>query len=77
MNGRGYNSGNSNSEKNLIFNNIRYVKPIYIVKEDQQATRNLYYDNNPYYLNQNLLNINRNKGIYNTSRNSNTSRDLS
>jgi hypothetical protein len=76
MNGRGYNSGNSNSEKNLIFNNIRYVKPIYIVKEDQQATRNLYYDNNPYFLNNNLLN-NRVKGIYNTSRNSNASREMS
>lgn len=79
MNGRLLSHGSSSSEKNLLFHNIRYVKPAQLLNEiHHQDIRNLYYDNNPYYLNQNLLNNNRNKGIYNTSsRNNNTSRDLS
>ena len=76
MNGRALTPGNSSSEKNLMFNNIRYVKPIFLVKDDHKETRNLYYDSNPYFLNNNLLN-NRAKGIYNISRNSNVSRDVS
>lgn len=76
MNGRALTPGNSNSEKNLLFNQIRYVKPIFFVKEDAKETRNLYYDSNPYFLN-NQLHNSRAKGIYNTSRNSNVSKDLS
>ncbi len=76
MNGRGINPGSSSSEKNLIFNNIRYVKPVYFLKDEQKETHNLYYDNNPYFMNNNLLS-NRGKGIYNTSRHSNSSRDAS
>ncbi len=36
MNGRAFSPGNSNSEKNLIFNNIRYVKPIIFMNDDQK-----------------------------------------
>lgn len=74
MNGRALTPGNSNSEKNLNFDNIRYVKPISFMNDYQKETRNLYYDSNPYHLNNNPL-IQRSKGIYNTSRNSNLSRD--
>jgi len=49
---------------------------MYFINEGQQESRNLYYDNNPYFLNHNQLN-NRSKGIYNTNRNSHASRDLS
>lgn len=46
------------------------------MNENQKETRNLYYDNNPYFLNNNMMS-NRAKGIFNTSRHSNTSRDMS
>lgn len=46
------------------------------MNNNQKESRNLYYDNNPYFLNNNMLG-NRTKGIFNTSRHSNTSRDMS
>lgn len=56
----------STSDKNLLYNNIRYVKPVSFMNEQQQQSRNLYYDNNPYSLNGQTAN--RPRGIYNSGR---------
>jgi hypothetical protein len=61
-----------------MYNNIRYVKPVSFMTEDQQQARNLYYDSNPYFLNGGTT-PNKPRGIYNTARNGGTilSRDNS
>lgn len=45
------------------------------MNEQHQNNKNLYYDSNPYFLNNNA--INRGRGIYNTNRNSIVSKDIS
>ena len=75
MNGRNLSPKPYNYEKNNYYNNHRYVKPTYFVNEDQHRSKNIYYDNNPYYMNNEP--INKARGIYSTIKNLNKSKDLS
>lgn len=75
MNGRSLNPGNSNSETNLMYNNIQYNKPVHFINQQNANSKHTYYDNNPYFLNNNYTH--RVKGIYTTSRHQNNSKDYS